>query len=411
MRGNSGLLSSREGQTTKSMNALQKFSKPNVIDTVDDENERESGDSTDGPENEEDLIDETAIKNSNSSRPFEYIGDIDPTKPRPWPKEESDWWALHEKLVQQVRESDKMPARQLDDDSLPQLVFYGDSITEGWNGTSFGNIPGPTRMWGPGESVKVRQVFQKHFGESSAWGRRALLPPLVLGISGSRTYDFIWRLENGEFPTSSLITTNAKSDSGSFVLSKLERIYIVLIGTNNLGGGMLPDGTIAGMDAAGRKILQLIQNSSPPNAPAGLVFSELLPRKDDFRAVKMCPPRCKNLTKLEPFTSFMPAINKVNKALPSLMHGWVNDFPNTRIVLLSSQNVDDNNTINSKYIRSNSDIRIILCGKEMFAFDNEQEFDKHMPDRLHPNAQGYDVWARCLKRGLKEIMDGTIDLL
>jgi lysophospholipase L1-like esterase len=393
------------------MSVLQKFSKHNVIDTIDNENERESVDSTDGPENAEDFIDEAAIKPSNSSRPFEYIGDIDPTKPRPWPKEEEDWWKLHEKLVRQVRESDKMPARHLDDDYLPQLVFYGDSITEGWNGTSFGNIPGPTRMWEPGESVKVRQVFHKHFGESSAWGRRALLPPLVLGISGSRTYDFIWRIENGEFPTSSLIATNVKSDSGSFELTNLERIYIVLIGTNNLGGGMLPDGTIAGMDAAGRKILQLIQDSSPSNAPAGIVFSELLPRKDDFRAVKMCPPRCKSLTTMEPYTSFMPAINKVNKALPNLIHGWVNDFPNARIVLLSSQNDGDNNTNNAKNTKSKSDIRIIPCGNEMFAFDNEQEFDKYMPDRLHPNAQGYDVWARCLKRGLKEIMDHTMDLL
>jgi hypothetical protein len=42
MRENSGLSSSREGQTTKSMNVLQKFSKHNVIDTLDNENERES---------------------------------------------------------------------------------------------------------------------------------------------------------------------------------------------------------------------------------------------------------------------------------------------------------------------------------------------------------------------------------
>ncbi|KAL3782205.1 hypothetical protein HJC23_001025 [Cyclotella cryptica] len=411
VRGESGLSSSRAGQRAKTMNIHHKFSKPNVIRTINNEKDGDSWDSTFVPYNEEDINGEAAIKPSNSSRPFQYIGDMDPTKPQPWPKDEADWWALHEKLVEQVRESDEMLPRHTNDDYLPQLVFYGDSITEGWNGTSFGNTPGPTRMWGAGESSKIRQVFEKHFGESSAWGKRALLPPLILGISGSRTYDFIWRLENGEFPTSRLIAAQTGSDNGSFELKSMERIHIVLIGTNNLGGGMVPDSTIAGIDAAGRKLLQMIQDSSPRSTPAAIVFNELLPRKDDFRAVKMCPPRCKNLTTMEPYTSFMPAIHKVNEALPNLLRGWVNDYPNTRIVLLSSQNDDGNNNSTQKNINSNFDIRIMRCGEEMFAFENEQEFDENMPDRLHPNAKGYEMWARCLKRGLTEIMDNAIELL
>ena len=107
----------------------------------------------------------------------------------------------------------------------------------------------------------------------------------------------------------------------------------------------------------------------------------------------------------------MPAIDKVNKALPNLINGWVKDFPNTRIVLLSSQNDDDNNNKIETNINPFSNTRIVRCGKELFAFKNEQEFDVHMPDRLHPNAQGYDLWARCLKRGLQEIINDTIELL
>ena len=364
-----------------------KFDKPNIIEAVDALDSSEDGDVEDVSSNNM-----ASVISKNFSRPFQYLGDIDPTKPQPWPKEEADWWSLHETLVQRVKESDALSPRHLDGDYLPQLVFYGDSITEAWNGTSFGNTPGPTRMWGPLEPEKIRRVFNNHFGEKSTWGQRALLPPLILGISGSRTYDFIWRIENGEFPTSQLTTSlDNKSES-------IERIYIVLMGTNNLGGGMLPHSTIAGMDASGRKILELHEKYSP-DTPAAILFSELLPRKDDHRAVKMCPPRCANLTSLEPFTSFMPAVNKVNKALPDMLKGWVDDFPKSRIVLLSSELEND-----SKNDKLDSGVKIIRCGKSMFAFDNDKEFDAHMPDRLHPNAKGYDIWARCLKRGLEEVV-------
>jgi lysophospholipase L1-like esterase len=306
--------------------------------------------------------------------------------------------------VERVKQSDGLtPKKKGDNDKssslLPQLVFYGDSITEGWNGTSFGNTPGPTRMWDTDEPAKIRNVFDKHFGPSSAWGKRALLPPLILGISGSRTYDFIWRIEHGEFPKSTLLPSE----------KSLQRIYIVLMGTNNLGGGMLPDATIAGMDASVRKILGLHQRYFySTKTPAAILFSELLPRKDDHRAVKMCPPRCANVTTLEPFQSFMPAIRKVNEALPGLLRGWKKDYPSSKIVLLSSRTEDDTE---DEDVDLDSNVPIIRCGKDMFAFDSEDEFDAHMPDRLHPNAKGYDVWARCIKRGLEEIMDHTIDLM
>jgi lysophospholipase L1-like esterase len=385
-------------RNAKKRNVHHKFDKPNVIQATYTEEEDALDYSND--ENIESHYDTAvAAAASNMSRPFQYIGDIDPASPRPWPKQEADWWSLHQTLVDRVKESESfsIKKRHDDDDSLlPQLIFYGDSITEGWNGTSFGNIPGPTRMWGEDEPSKIRKVFEKHFGSSSVWGQRAILPPLILGISGSRTYDFIWRIENGEFPKSTVLSEHKSQ--------KLQRIYIVLMGTNNLGGGMLPDATISGMDASGRKILELHQQQYP-TAPAAIVFSELLPRKDDHRAVKMCPPRCANVTALEPFQSFMPAIQKVNEALPGVLRGWKEDYPDSKIVLLSSQSEDDANGVDS------DNIPIIQCGQDMFAFDSEEEFDAHMPDRLHPNAKGYDVWARCIKRGLEEVMDHTINLL
>lgn len=349
------------------------------------------------------IISSSSLWNSNmenltsSSRPFQYIGNFDPSEPQPWPKEEKDWHSLHQLLVKRVEESDALPVHQVDNsDFLPQLVFYGDSITEGWNGTSFGNLPGSHRMWKGGEDETIRDVFANAFGDKSDWGTRALKPPLILGISGSRTYDFIWRVLNGEFPVSSLLKDGTHHDNGNeneFQMKKLERIYILLMGTNNLGGGMLPSPTIKGMDASVRTILQLHQEHFP-DVPAAMIFNELLPRKDDFRAVKMCPPRCKDVEKLEPYQSFTPAIEKVNRALPALVYSWRKDFPNSRIILLSSL----------AKAETENDTSVITCGKELFDMGDVDEFDEYMPDRLHPNAKGYELWSRCLKKGLDAIM-------
>ena len=399
---------------------------------------------------------ELLAKLSNNSRPFNYIGDIDPTKPLPWPESEKDWWSFHETLVESVKKSDDLPSKQFDitNSRLPQLLFYGDSITEGWGGTSFGNIPGKHRMWKPNEYIDIQNIFDSNFGSNSVWGERAIKQPLILGISGSRTYDFIWRIENGEFPSSTLLDVNDNNDENNgdeeeqdedgeeskleelveveahsedtFDLGKLERIYIVLMGTNNLGGGMLPTPTIEGMDATGRAILQLHKNRFP-GVPSAMLFSELLPRKDDFRAEKMCPPRCANITTLEPYKSFMPAIDKVNKELPQIVNGWRNDFVNSRIVLLSGntdetvveshertydKSSDNHDTDKEEEVEStnNNYTKTINCGREMFNIEDINEYDTYMPDRLHPNAKGYELWSHCLMKGLEVIIDHQIRL-
>ena len=408
-------------------------------------------------------------------RPFMYIGDLDPTVPQPWPKEEVDWWTLHHKLVEDVRNSDAMPTSLFVDKEavgvvndtdtdhsqptqqhLPQLIFYGDSITEGWAGTSFGNPPPKHRLWNENnhEDEQIRQLFQSTFGSESPWGKRALKQPLVLGISGSRTYDLLWRLENGEFPTSQLLVKDndeAENDNDattvqqevavspkdaapdtSFQLEKLERIYIVLIGTNNIGGGMLPTRTIEGIDAVGRTLLRLHTETFSLTTPAAIVFSELLPRRDDHRARNMCPPRCKNITTLEPYESFMPAIDAVNRELERVVDGWRKDFPNSRIVLLSSSNEEEeedwverlkdrmvgnggdgkegeHDNVLAASISNNQYQHRINCGRTMFAIDNGDEFNRYMPDRLHPNYEGYELWSRCLRKGLEAVMmDSTI---
>jgi hypothetical protein len=216
--------------------------------------------------------------------------------------------------------------------------------------------------------------------------------------------------------------------SSSSIAGMPERIYVVLIGTNNLGGGMLPDQTARGIDAVGRTILRLhFEAYHPVDVPAAILLSELLPRRDDHRAIRMCPPRCANVTSSEPYKSFRNAINEVNGALPEIAAGWRGDFPSSRIVLLSSD-VDDAG-VGSNGTRDDGRRRMgvvdedgtedesssspnvgddythrINCGREMFAIDDESEFTMFMPDGLHPNAKGYELWSRCLNKGLAAIV-------
>jgi hypothetical protein len=185
---------------------------------------------------------------------------------------------------------------------------------------------------------------------------------------------------------------------------------------------MTPHQTILGIDAVGRMIYKLhlekyyaaafsssSSNSTQdmlvgaliPPPPVAIVLSELLPRYDSQRAMKMCPPKCKNNNTLEPYTTFMPAIDAVNRALPDVVDGWRKDFINSRIVLLSSSiNTDedvengepDSSSSSSRKNDSNNDdassdvekddyTHRIECGREMFAFDDESEFETYMPDR------------------------------
>merc|ERR1712032_994002 len=107
-----------------------------------------------------------------------------------------------------------------------------------------------------------------------------------------------------------------------------------------------------------------------------MLFSELLPRRDKSKAVCL--------------TSFLPAIDRVNSELPGVVQGWRDDFPQSRIVLLTSKLGDREGGDGGNALTVN-------CGRDMFSNLNEDEFASVMRDMLHPNAKGYELWARCLR--------------
>jgi len=103
------------------------------------------------------------------------------------------------------------------------------------------------------------------------------------------------------------------------------------------------------------------------------------------------------------------------------------DFVNSRILLSGATNSTSTeeteeedkessstkltiDTAISRY-KHNNFTKTVHCGREMFNnMDDIEEFDTYMPDRLHPNAKGYELWSHCIKKGLEVVMDHQINL-
>ncbi|GAT32631.1 lysophospholiPASe L1 [Terrimicrobium sacchariphilum] len=84
-----------------------------------------------------------------------------------------------------------------------QLVFDGDSITDGWQG-------------------KGRRTFDERYGKIGVFD---------FGLSGDRTQNLLWRLYNGQ------------------VDKVRPKLVVLLIGTNNIGFGEKPEDAAAGVKA------------------------------------------------------------------------------------------------------------------------------------------------------------------
>jgi lysophospholipase L1-like esterase len=131
------------------------------------------------------------------------------------------WWA--ERHAQKLAEVKAGPF---------ELVFIGDSITHGWDG-SF--RPGPDRVW------------SAYFG-----ARRAL----NLGFSGDRTEHVLWRLDHGEAD------------------GLAPRAVVLLIGTNNIGHGTH---TVAETAAGVAAVCRRVRAKMPR---ARLILLAVFPRRD-----------------------------------------------------------------------------------------------------------------------------------
>jgi lysophospholipase L1-like esterase len=259
------------------------------------------------------------------------------------------WWKLHEKLNLSAQAYVKRREQQVKAGvplNTRPLIFLGDSITESWLGTNMGY---------PSErAVDVPKVLE----EILATRTGSTFDPLVLAIAGDQTQHLLYRIQNGQ------LLSPYQDDPSS--------VFVVLIGTNNLGSGELPGPTAKGVIAVAEYILS--------NTKGSLLLLENLPRGDAFRLPRICPPRCN--AGGEPFRSFLPAIEMLNKAVQ-----------------------DENDRLKQTF--GSGRLKLLDCGSPFYEHDSASEVKESlMPDLLHPNAAGHRIIANCIMENVHGLQLG-----
>jgi lysophospholipase L1-like esterase len=206
-----------------------------------------------------------------------------------------DWWLpRHQKKLQ---EKDSLLAAG----TPPELVFIGDSITEGWEKSGSG-------------------VWQRHYAAYHA---------LDLGFSGDRTENVLWRLQHGEID------------------GIAPKVVVLMIGTNNTGHrGEDPRTTAAGI----RRLIEEIHRRLPATRVLLLAIFPRGEKPDDFQ-------------------------RRLNERANGLIAG---DADGRSVFFLD-------------------------IGKAFLEPDGTLSRDV-MPDLLHPNEKGYEIWQHAMDSTLKQLL-------
>lgn len=177
-----------------------------------------------------------------------------------------------------------------------ELVFVGDSITDGWR------------------SDPQREIFEDYFGQYR---------PYNIGIGGDETQHVLWRIDHGELDGLS------------------PKLVVVMIGTNNLANAnkMSPEEAADGVAA----VVQAIRLKLPSSK---VLLLNIFPRGN----------RSDDPLRLE--------VNDTNKIIAGL--------------------------------QDRKSVFYLDIGSRFLSPDGTLSGDV-MPDYLHPNAKGYQIWADAIK--------------
>jgi len=206
---------------------------------------------------------------------------------------EGNWKPRHEKKKELAKQGGH------------DLVFIGDSITQGWEGQG-------------------KATWDKYYGHRNA---------LNLGYGGDRTEHVLWRLMNGE-------------------LENVDpKLFVLMIGTNNTGHRQDPaEETAAGIEL----ILELLRDRKPA---AKILLLSVFPRDES--------PEGK-LRKLN---------NEINERIAKLADGEIIHWIDASSTFLAQDGT---------------------LPKEI------------MPDFLHPQAAGYQLWAGLIEGKVADLTGTTL---
>ena len=239
------------------------------------------------------------------------------------------------------------------------IIFLGDSIFEGYKSSDPVFVQD---IWGGQMSPRnegVGETLSNLLPDSS------YLKPLILAISGDQTQHLLYRLLFGGG-----LPFDAKHK-----LSK-DAVFVMLIGTNNLGNGEKPAKVARGILTIAELLLQ-----QTPTGTSILIYP-VLPRSDQYFLNRICPPACSKSNNGAPLTSFRPAIEKVNTVVQQTLQKYPDRYPPERVIFPKD------------------------CANHFWHSD---ESSKHkvrkewMMDELHPNKDGHAMLIReCLLPFLPE---------
>jgi lysophospholipase L1-like esterase len=227
-------------------------------------------------------------------------------EPAPRP---GNWMQRHDKINERAKQGDV------------DLLFIGDSITQGWEG--------------PGKGV-----WEKYYGNRKA---------MNAGIGGDRTQHVIWRLENGN------------------IEGIHPKLAVIMIGTNNSNK---TDNTAEEIADGIKTIVDKVREKMPETK---VLILAVFPRGE--------------VPKLKPDMSDEDKAKAIAKRDVTMTQRE----KNAKASWLASQLADDNTVF-------------YMDIGDKFLDDNGNLTKDIMPDFLHPNAKGYEIWAEAIEPKVKEIV-------
>ena len=226
----------------------------------------------------------------------------------------------HEKINARAKEGDV------------DLLFLGDSITEGWAGSG-------------------RKVWEKYYGNRKA---------MNAGVGGDRTQHVLWRMDNGNID------------------GIHPKLAVIMIGTNNSNGN---DNTAEEIADGIKAIVKEVREKLPETKilllgifPRGATTDEQLEKIVTKNGQKEIDP------------SDLPG-----KIAGAKEYSMKQRQKNAEASRLASQMAD------------NKMIFYMDIGDKFLTPDGvlTQEI---MPDYLHPNAKGYEIWAEAIEPKVVELL-------